>query len=246
MSAPDEVRFDWGPRGLEAAGEGSDVIVVVDVLSFSTAVDVAVGRGASVWPGPLGDPEAAALARRHGAQLASAVRRPTPDAPYSLSPASLRALPAGGRLVLPSPNGGALCAAARALGAVTLVGCLRNAAAVAAVAAGAGRGVAVVAAGERWPDGSLRPALEDLLGAGAVAAALGGRGRRLSPEARAAAAAFAGADLPADLWRTPSARELQARGFPDDVALAAASGASTAAPCMRADGWIVAGPPVVE
>lgn len=48
--SPYDVRFDWGERGLEALGPGSDTIIIVDVLSFSTAVDVAVSRGASVLP----------------------------------------------------------------------------------------------------------------------------------------------------------------------------------------------------
>ena len=53
--------------------------------------------------------------------------------------------------------------------------------------------IAVIAAGEVRPDGSLRFAVEDLLGAGAVIDALAERGiDHCSPEAAAAAASFTG------------------------------------------------------
>lgn len=51
--------------------------------------------------------------------------------------------------------------------------------------------IGIIAAGERWPDDSLRPAVEDLWGAGAVVAALTELGFAApSPEASAAVAAF--------------------------------------------------------
>ena len=81
----------------------------------------------------------------------------------------------------------------------------------------------LIPAGERWPDGSLRPALEDYLAAGAIIAALGKR--KLSPEAQAAKAAFQGGDFSA-LRHCASASELHARGFSADVELCLALDAS--------------------
>lgn len=71
-------------------------------------------------------------------------------------------------------------------------------------------------------DGSLRPALEDLLGAGAVLSALRRQGDAvLSPEAAAAAACFeATPDVAATVAACASGQELTVGGFADDVAIA--------------------------
>jgi 2-phosphosulfolactate phosphatase len=79
-------------------------VIVVDVLSFSTCVDVAVSRAASIFPYPWKDAAAGQFATRHQAELAGARGR----ARYSLSPVSFVDAPAGLRCVLPSPNGAAL------------------------------------------------------------------------------------------------------------------------------------------
>jgi 2-phosphosulfolactate phosphatase len=221
--------------------------VVVDVLSFSTTVAVATARGAEVWPIGFNDERALSEAQRIGAELARRRRAVTAAHPYSLSPVSVSTIEPGTRLVLPSPNGARLCEAARGSDATLLVGSLRNASAVAAAAAGLGTPVAVVAAGERWPDGSLRPALEDLLGAGAVVERLASAHRLdPSPDARAAAAAFRAADLAADLSACTSGRELAADGYAEDVALAAQLDATDVAPVMGRDGWVRGGGNVVE
>src|SRR2546423_1644490 len=49
------VALEWGPIGAKVLAERSDVIVVVDVLSFSTSVTVAAERGAKVWPHTRGE-----------------------------------------------------------------------------------------------------------------------------------------------------------------------------------------------
>jgi 2-phosphosulfolactate phosphatase len=235
-----DLRFDWGAEGLAAIADGAAAVVVVDVLRFTSAVSVAVGRGALVLPFPWGRGDAArAYAAAHRAELAG--RRE--HGAWSLSPTDLAGLPPGTRLVLPSPNGSALAFAARdgVPHALVLAGCLRNAAAVAAVAGAAAGPVAVVAAGERWhgaAGGSLRPSVEDLLGAGAVLRALvevaGRPGDSASPEARSAMAAFdaSRADLGGWLARSGSGRELASIGFDDDVAAAAVLDAEAVAPVL--------------
>jgi 2-phosphosulfolactate phosphatase len=208
-----QVRFDWESTGLQAIAVDEPVVVVVDILSFSTAVSVALSRGAAVLPFPWRGGRAAEYAREHGALLAG--ERGT-DA-YSLSPVSLYCLPRHARIVLPSPNGSSICFGASCSTVTT--GCLRNRRAVVELAQSFGRPIAVIAAGERWPDGSLRPPLEDLLGAGAIISQLSGS---RSAEAHTAALAFESTtDVPDALLNCASGVELCERGFSCDVLAAA-------------------------
>ncbi|WP_257584201.1 2-phosphosulfolactate phosphatase [Streptomyces sp. TLI_146] len=178
------------------------------------------------------------FAEQVDAALAVGRRAVSEGSPWSLSPAALRRAPFTPRLVLPSPNGSAIAAAAADSSAVVAAS-LRNAAAVGQWLGAQGHGtiehpVGVIAAGERWPDGSLRPALEDLLGAGAVIAALlecGGEAP--SPEAAMAAAAFTGTPDPrAAVAAGSSGRELGEAGFADDVAIATELDVSRVVPVL--------------
>ncbi|MGZ5404023.1 MAG: 2-phosphosulfolactate phosphatase [Nocardioides sp.] len=230
------VRLEWGPTGATAIAGSADVAVVIDVLSFTTAVSVAVDRGITVIPYRWGDTSAEAYAEEHHATVAlnRLDARSVPGA-VSLSPASLQTASGHERLVLPSPNGSTICAVLATTGVEVVAACLRNARAVGEwlrPQVEAGRVVAVVAAGERWPDGSLRPAAEDLWGAGAVLDPL--EAGWLSPEARLARDAYAGfADRPLERLTTcASGRELVDQGFGDDVAIAGRLRASDVVPVL--------------
>jgi len=226
MSQADfDVRCEWGLQGLKELGPVSDVIVIVDVLSFTTAVDIGTARGGVIYPYPLKGESAAVYADSLKAALASTDRTKG----FSLSPASLRSLPAGYRLVLPSPNGAALSFGADHR--IVLAGCLRNAVAVARAAAHLGSTVAVIPAGEQWPTGELRSSLEDWVGAGAVISALSGK---RSPEAQLAAAAFDHFrdNLSQALRESVSGKELIERGFGADVDVAAELNVSENIPCL--------------
>jgi 2-phosphosulfolactate phosphatase len=229
------VRFEQGLEGGRAIAHGGEVlVVVVDVLSFSTCVSVALDRGIAVIPARWRDERAAALAREHDAVLAA----PRSSTGVSLSPASIRRAEGVQRIVLPSPNGATLSAELARYGTV-IAGCLRTASAVAEVCAAHlersdGAAVAIVAAGERWSDDSLRPATEDVWGAGAILAALG-REDVASPEAHAAADAFrAAAARGLHLADLTSGRELVDAGFAEDVAIAGELDGSTRVPTLRA------------
>ena len=224
------VRAEWGVRGLRDLIPETSVFIVVDVLSFSTAVDVACAARASVLPFPFGDPtRALAEAERHGCLLAG--RRRDPESIYSLSPPTLRKLPAGSRLLLPSPNGSTISFAAE--GKPVLAGCFRNARAVAhkAMEIADGGVISVIPAGEHWPDSGLRPAIEDMLGAGCILSELNGQ---MDAEAQTLQTVYMAArsNLAELVQTSRSGRELDAMGFPQDVAAALEQEVSDIAPLL--------------
>ena len=236
-----DIRFDWGPNGAHELK--ADAAVVVDVLSFSTAVTIAVERGMAVYPFPWNDERAAEFATAHEASLAVGRLESTKSGSVvapSLSPAGLLACRFEPRIVLPSPNGSSIAASLLESGSRVAVGCLRNASAVAhwlCAQLDEGRSVAVIGAGERWgSDGSLRPALEDQLGAGAILSTLRslGFGGSMSPESVCAAALFDAVQpvLADTLHECVGGRELTSKGFRADVAVAAELDASAVVPVL--------------
>lgn len=228
-----ELRCEWGEHGVEVLAPISDVIIIVDVLSFSTSVNIAVERGASVFPYRGNDAGAAEYAASLNAQLADFKRRSNQP---SLSPHSLLSLPAGARLVLPSPNGAILALAAGITPVVA--GCLRNARAVAQAVQNFGTKVAVIPAGERWrEDNGLRPSFEDMLGAGAILSYLTGK---LSPEAVSVVAAFQATQprLAELLLQCSSGKELLERGYVEDVQLAAQLNVSQIVPVLKGGAFV--------
>jgi 2-phosphosulfolactate phosphatase len=234
-------RFDWaasGAKAIVADARPGDVAVVVDVLSFTTTLTVAVERGITVYPYPWASSDAPAYAAERDAVLALGRRAGLAEGAVSLSPVSFDGVDGIERVVLPSPNGSSISFGLRDAGVRVVGASLRNATAIGEWLRSAPGRVMVVAAGERWPDGSLRAAVEDLWGAGAVLAALGLDDA--SPEAHAAAAAYAVVrrDLGAALAACASGRELAAAGFGSDVEIAARAGSSSAVPVLRGEAFV--------
>lgn len=225
-------RLEWGEQGVNTLARISDVVIIVDVLSFTTSVEIATSQGATVYPYRKGFEEAREFANSIGGELAEKKR----DAKYSLSPQSMLEIPEGIKLVMPSPNGSRLSLSTGTT--ATIAGCLRNAKAVAEAVKKYGKKITVIPAGERWPDGTLRPSFEDLIGAGAIIHHLDGK---CSPEAKAARSAFEGAkqDLGTLLLGCSSGKELIERGYKQDVILAAELNVSDCVPTLQ-DGAYVA------
>lgn len=238
------VRFDWGLPGAAAVARDADVAVIVDVLSFTTTLTVALDADVTVLPYRWGDRESAEqYARQHHAVLAVS-RSQAAVGQLSLSPWSVRhAAEPPARLVLPSPNGSTIAYELAASATTCLGACLRNASAVAAWIISQydprQTTVALIAAGERWDDGSLRPAVEDMWGAGAVIAGMQeAHWGEVSPEADAARAAYeATAGHEHDVLRNcASGQELIRAGFATDVAIAAETDHSSTVPRL-VDGY---------
>jgi 2-phosphosulfolactate phosphatase len=227
----DQQEFDicceWGYQGIVHLAPHSDALVILDVLSFSTSVDIAVHNGALVYPYQRHDDTALAYAQSQQALLASFERKSKSG--YTLSPTSLLNIPAGTRLVLPSPNGSALSLASGSV--PTFAACLRNAQAIARAVSKVGTRISLIPAGEKWKDGTLRPAIEDWIAAGAVISQLTGS---RSPEAHLAEMAFltVHSELATYLAQCSSAKELIGKGFARDVDLAFALDVSDTAPIL--------------
>jgi 2-phosphosulfolactate phosphatase len=234
------VRLEWGRDGAKRAAARGDLLVVVDVLSFSSAVVTACRQGGIVYP-CTDQAEAVALAERVGAE-AAVHRRDVPDrGRFSLSPPTFLNLEPGAKVALASPNGATCCRYASPVSPL-FVGALLNAAAVAAAVrqtlAPTGDGVTVLACGERWQtpseEGELRFALEDYLGAGAI---LSGLDLPLSPEAAVCRGAFlqAKSELVTLLRECGSGRELCEKGYPEDVEHAGRWNLYAAVPVLRGE-----------
>lgn len=233
------LRCDWGLSGAHAVTKRAALLAVVDVLSFTTTLTVAADAGVEVFPYRWRDESAARFAREHDAVLAVGRSQAGPGE-VSLSPGTIRGARDIRRLVLPSPNGSTIARSIAGAVQNTIGVSLRNATAAAAWTAARLReddtsAVAVVAAGEQWPNGSVRPAVEDLWGAGAYLAALSTYGiGPASPEAQVAIAAFrhVSGELSRQIHECASGRELAAAGYSQDVDIAAEVDHSVAVPVL--------------
>jgi 2-phosphosulfolactate phosphatase len=236
-----EVRFEWGIAGAANIVSGVGAIVVIDSISFTTTVEIAVTHGLEIIPFD-GAGDIAELAERHGAIVGG----PRGGEGITLSPSSITpesvAEALSTRVVLSSLNGSRVSAAVATQGVPVIAASLRNRTAVAEwirdqqVAEGSRLGVAIVAAGERRSDGTIRFAVEDLLVAGAVIEALADLGiDNSSPEAAAAAAAYSGLRNATKhlLTASTSALELIAAGQRRDVELATELDISRTVPVLR-------------
>ncbi len=222
-----DIRLEWGIRGVEELRAISDVIIIVDILSFSTCVSVAAENGALIFPYRWKDETALDFAKSKQAELADFNRKFANG--YSLSPTSLLNISANTKLVLPSPNGSSLSLSTGST--PTLCGSLRNAVAVANHAMQIGNKIAVIAAGEKWGDGSLRVAIEDYIGAGAITSHLNGH---LSPESELARNSYLSMknNLVDTINACISGKELITRGFEKDVELACELNVSSSVPIL--------------
>ncbi len=225
-----DIRCEWGLKGVEVLSPISDVVIIIDILSFSTSVEIATSRGAHIYPFEAWNETAKKFARDHNARLANQDRMDRTG--FSLSPQSLTTISYGDRLVLPSPNGSTL---SRATGNTpTIAACLRNCSAVAQHALQYGEKISVIPSGEQWADGSLRPSWEDWIGAGAVIFHLMGK-LVLSPESESAVAAFLAVKphLHKYLSKCVSGQELAHRDLLEDLKLAAEFDISDCVPKMK-------------
>ncbi|WP_332698629.1 2-phosphosulfolactate phosphatase [Halalkalibacter lacteus] len=221
--SPYDIRIEWGRRGAREAAEREDIVIIVDVLSFSSTVISALRYGARIYPYPP-NLDGSEYAKKVGAEFilgraeAAKIGKPT------LSPVSFNKEHSKKKYVMSSLNG-AFCTWISSKVPALLIGSLINASSVASVAnrlkLETKVNITVVPCGEQWSDvreneDTLRPSIEDYLGAGAILSYLDGE---RSPETEVCIGAFHNAKPRINelIWECGSGRELRERGFEGDV-----------------------------
>jgi 2-phosphosulfolactate phosphatase len=219
------------------------VLIVIDQIRASTTITTVLDLGCTDLF-LAGDVRAARrLGRLTGSLIAGErLARKPPGFDFDNSPSELARAGLGGRsLVLSTTNGTAVLRRFRAADAV-LVGCLRNARAVAAAAVGLARAsgpngnVQVVCAGRLG-----RFVIEDAVAAGVIvgriAEVLGGDGEPAVLTDAAAAAVRLRASFPdllAAMAQSDGGATLREIGQPDDIAFCAEEDASSTVPRLVA------------
>lgn len=244
--SPFVCRVEWGPRGAREASERGDIVIIVDVLSFSSTVVTAVEHGALIYPFPSPiNEQAHKYAAALNAQMVWGRAEGLKFGGHSLSPLTFQPSDKGQSFVMCSLNGAACSWIASRVPAL-LIGCLLNATAVAKHADELSRKldtpVTVIPCGEKWSDAlsnenNMRPGIEDYLGAGAILSRLDGS---KSPEAQVCIAAFeASRDRIKELiWDCGSGRELRERGFESDVEYCSQVDISSVVPILQENHFI--------
>jgi 2-phosphosulfolactate phosphatase len=238
-----QVHVEWGVTGARQAAERGDAVVIVDVLSFSTEVVMAAADNLTCLV--YSDAEVEAMGGIDAAAAALGARPHWRFAHAGPARAEAGAAGAGQRVLFRSANGAAVTRAAGPAPEV-LIGCLRNARACAGrlerlLAAAAARRATIIACGATaGQERRFRPALEDWLAAGRIAACLAGRGLVLSPEAHAAALAWPGRGM---LASCAAASAMTEAGLGEAVEMALAIDSTDAVPARLAsapDGHVFA------
>lgn len=240
---PYRCKLDFGQWGTAQAQARKDIIVIVDTLSFSTAVTTAVAHGGLIYPCSIAE-DSVILAQRLGAEVAVRRNEVPQKGRFSLSPLTYVGMTAGTRIVIPSPNGGT-CSGFAHTAPCLLIGSLVNAKAIASAISQMLKTtnlcVTIVCCGERELTlskyGETRMAIEDYLGAGAILSYLE---YEKSPEACVCEGAFLHThkQLEATLLDCGTGRKLRELGFVTDVQHASQLNLYSSVPIMGVEGFV--------
>lgn len=208
----------WGQEGLSYYGAFFKAIVIVDVLSFCTTVDIALSKNCSIIPTKIDNEDQLLLLSQKQKAILAKKRN---ERGVTLSPSSMQFLEPEQIVLLPSPNGSTLVDIATQFERPVFTGCFRNSLVLSEMLNFENFfPVLFVAAGERYPNMTLRPSIEDYWGVGSILASLMGE---KTIEAEFAIQSFIAAfkDLKKNLTACESGQELIHHGFRQDVELAA-------------------------